>query len=106
MPKKKDGYDLFRYWAAKAKEVGSNYKGNIHRDSAQLLRVAEHIGIDRTKTLISYYFKIRKEKVELIWFLYHYDELDEELERIERDRVEVENIRKRTRRIMSEQGGE
>ena len=103
MSDKKQSYAARAHWVKKWNENPSlgKYRGNVHRDAAQLRPIIDDIGYDEVKRLIDFYFKINV-KPDLMWFLYNYDRLLNELERIEEDRRHREQLREATRRRMEE----
>lgn len=103
MADKKPGYELRSHWKTLWEKDSSRgpYRGNVHRDAAQLNRIAEDIGIQETRRLMSFYFRVGK-KPSFIWFLYNYDKLRDEADRMEADKKHRKSLREATRRRMKE----
>lgn len=106
MTSKQQAHALRNHWKTRWKEDSSlgPYRGNIHRDSAQLKAVADDIGYSETIELIDFYFRVRA-KPDFMWFLYNYDKLQKELDREAEDKTHRETLREATRRRMEELRG-
>lgn len=103
MAERKDGYALRDHWKTlwhKNPKRGI-YRGNVHRDAAQLRRIADDIGVDETKRLMEFYFEVNRTP-SFMWFLYNYDKLWEEADRRDEDREHRNRLREATRRRMKE----
>lgn len=99
----KEGYSLRSHWKRKWEQDPKRgpYRGNIHRDSAQLKRIVDDIGEQEARRLINFYFEVGK-NISFVWFLYNYDKLRDEADRRDADRAERKALRDATRRRMEE----
>lgn len=112
MAKDTRGYELRTHWKkcwetpykdrGKIKSRGP-FRGNVHRDAAQLKAIAEDIGVEEAKRLIDFYFEVHADP-DFMWYLYNYDKLRDEADRRDEDREHRQRLREATRRRMEELG--
>lgn len=79
------------------------YRGSVYRDAGMLKRVAEEIGDDTLEQVINYYFQTRS-KHEVVWVCFNYNDILNEIELSEKDRLKRQLVRERTRRRIEELG--
>lgn len=107
MSEKQESYKIRGVWKQKYEsKTGSRWNSSIHRDAAQLKRVVDDIGYERTVAIMDYYFDITRTAPELMYFIYNYDKLGEALDAREKNIKESERLREITRQRMKELGFE
>ena len=95
-------YKLRGYWKRKHEEsLGKPFRGNVHRDSAQLRDIIDDIGYEETEKLVDFYFEVHPEP-DFFWFIYNYDKLQKEESRRAEDRRHRQSLREATRKRMEE----
>ena len=103
MAQRKEGYELRLHWKLLWKQdpARGSYRGNAHRDAAQLNRIVEDIGAAETRRIMDFYFEV-SDKPSFMYFLYNYDKLRDEADRRDADFEERRRLREATRRRMEE----
>lgn len=87
-------------------KYNSRPKYNKFREKWAMQDVVDSVGVDRTKELLIYYFKVTKPGHPLQWFFYNFDKLDEMLTATEQDKARRVKIMAATKKMVEEKLGE
>jgi hypothetical protein len=79
---------------------------NRYREKWAMQDVIDTLDFNRAKEILEYYFKCNKPGHPLNWFLYNFDRLDDNLNKIEEDVKRREKIRKQSKELVERESNE
>ncbi|CAB5218170.1 hypothetical protein UFOVP204_52 [uncultured Caudovirales phage] len=79
---------------------------NKYREKWAMQDVVDSVGYDRAKTLLEYYFQVKREGHPISWFFYNFEKLDMSLQQKEEDKTRRELIRAKTKSMVKERDDE
>lgn len=103
MVSRQDATKLLSYFdGLYEKKYGRKYKGNRYSDSWGFKDIIEDLGMEQARLLVGYYFKLASPDHSRSWFIYHYNEIYDNLLNGIKDARERQYIREETRRRTEE----
>ena len=101
---KNSGHKIYGIFKAKyIQNHGTVYRGSVYRDVGMLKRVSDEIGEQTLIEVVDYYFQTRSHH-QVSDVCFNYNDLMNEMELAEKDRLKRELLRERTRKRIEELG--